>query len=153
MGRALRESTRRLPIVVALLAMMGMELDVLCNPYYPLYLLRRIPHRAPVETGANPPRGDGAWESAGGGTLADEAIPNFKVPYPRKGRPRLDIPPEMHDLVALRCKTWSPSLPHFCHGISPIPWLETTISGRDHERHRLDPDGVSRLHQLCRMRC
>jgi hypothetical protein len=153
MGHAPREPKRRLQLIIAMVAMMGMELDVLWKPFSPLQLLRWLQPSDPDETNANRFAGAQAQGSAGSDSLAERATPNGQQADQTKGRPKLGKLPVTHDLIAVRSKTRSSSLPLFCHCSLPVRSLDMSISRYGHDRHLHHPSGISLLQQICRMLC
>lgn len=153
MGRVLRNRMVQLRLAIVLMAMAGMEADVLCNPFSPLQILRWL---QPLD-GDDADAGGAARPTAIAG--ADEATSREEAPRdagrsgPGKKRARLDKPAEMHDLIAVRSKvrtpvrslaTWigKPAIPLESASRRTVAEFDHPVSGR-----------VAIVHRLCRLLC
>ena len=154
MGRAARGPMRVLQPLIAILAMTGMELDVICNPVAPLQILHWIQSFDPDNADANGTPGGKAQVSAEWDVSTERAPGNGKRPNRTKSRSRLHPLPEIYDQVAVRSKTRSSALPLFSLCSSPVPSLNVVVPGRGHEHHLHHSQCVvSSLHLACRLRC
>jgi hypothetical protein len=153
MGCALRQPMRRLRLLITILAMMGMELDVLCNPFYPLQILRWIQPFDPDASDANGPPDVKALGSADRNAPVEKTPLDGQQSDELESRLQIHQPPEMHDLVALRSKTRSAALPLFSLCFKPVRPLVLVPLGYGPERHLNHPHRTHLVHQLCRMLC
>jgi hypothetical protein len=148
MGWVARKPMEGLRLVLAVLATTGMELDVLCNPFSSLQILRWLqPSDADEATAGNP--GDSIFRDAEGrATSAAEDTHAGK--RPAKKRLRLEKPAEAHDLIAVRSKTRLSSFLPASVGTQILPLdLSMLGGGPRHDPRHLDP----LLQRLCRLRC
>jgi hypothetical protein len=145
---------RVLQLLIAILAMTGMELDVLCSPFPPLQILQWIQPSDPDDADASGPAGGKARVSARSDVSAEKAPVNGKHSNRTKCRSRLHPLPEIYDVVAVRSKTRSSALPLFTLGSSPDCSLNVALPGRGHEQHLHHSQCVvSSRHLVCRLRC
>jgi hypothetical protein len=153
MGRASRGPMRHLPPLIAMLAMTGMEWDVLCNPFSPLQIRHWVQPPGPDEAEANSPAISQDRVSAAKDAVEKGASPDGKHPDRAKSRSKLRRPPEMHDLVAVRSKPRLSAHPLSSLGSSPVLPLDVVLPGCGSERHLHHPLCDSLLHGLCRLVC
>jgi hypothetical protein len=145
---------RVLQPLIAILAMTGMELDVICNPVFPLQILHWIAPSDPDNADASGTPAGKAQVSARWDVSAERAPLNGKHPNRTKSRSRRHPLPEIYDQVAVRSKTGSSALPLFSLGSSPVPSLNVGLPGRGHEHHlHHSRCVVSSLHLACRLLC
>jgi hypothetical protein len=153
MGCAPRELKRRLPLVIAVVAMIGMELDVLCNPFSPLQILNWL---QPTDRDAGETRSPSVAVASDGGS-GDASFEKSTLRAGPSGRPkrgpRLDRPLEIHDLIALRSKTRSAAAPLNGTSNSFVRPLDAILPGCGPESHLHHPHPVSLLREYCRMLC
>jgi hypothetical protein len=145
---------RVLQLLIAILALTGMELDVIGHPFFPLQILASIQPAGPDEADANGPADGRARVSAKGNVSAETAPRSGNHPNRTKSRVRLHPLPEIYNLVAVRSKTRSSALAPFSLDSSPLRSLNLVLPGRGHE-HRLHHSqcAVSSLHLVCRLVC
>ena len=153
MGCASRQSIRRVPLVITILAMIGMELDVLCHPSSPSQVHRSIQASNPDERDANSPRGVKASDSGGRDAFVERSIPIGQQSGPTKNRSKLNMPAGMQHRVAIRSKTRLSELPLISICITKFRLLNVVLPGDGSEHHFHPPHRVSLLRQLCRMLC
>jgi hypothetical protein len=145
---------RVLQPLIAILAMTGMELDVICSPVAPLQMLHWIQPSDSDDADAKGTPGGNAQVAAKRDVSAERAPLNGKRPNRTKSRSRLHPLPEIYDQVAARSKTRSSALPLFSLGSSPVGPLSAVLPGRGHEHHLHHAQCVvSSLHLACRLRC
>jgi hypothetical protein len=153
MGCASRRPMRRLQLVITILAMIGMELDVLCHSFSPFQALRWSQPSDPDGRDANNPGGGKALGSAGRDAFVEGSTPSGQKPDRTKNRPKLNKLTGMHLLVALRSKTRLSDLPLTSVCFMPVCPLKEVLPGYGSERYFPHPRRISLLHQLCRMLC
>ena len=153
MGHAGQQPMRRLQLILAILAMMGMEWDVLCNPFSPLQILRWLRACELNETVAKGPAAVKAATSADDGTPAGQESTDGRNARWPKGRSQLDTPSDMHDVIVVRSKTRKSTLSRFILASADIDWLGAVAPAQTSTRHRPRQRPISLLHQICRMQC
>jgi hypothetical protein len=102
MWRAGRRWIRRLQLMTTVMALMGLVLNVFCNPFSPIQLIHWLSARQEAQvhslrpacrdnaTSPDPSSGvDGALQAAKNSDQADD-------------RPKLDLPPDLDDTIAIR---------------------------------------------------
>jgi hypothetical protein len=144
---------RHLPLLIAMLAMMGMEWDVLCSPFSPLQIHHWIQPPGRDEAEANSPAIGQDRVSAAKDAVEKGAFADGEHPDPTESRSKLRRPPEMDDLVAVRSKSRSSAHSLSSLGFSPVLPLDVVLPGCGYERHLHHPPCNSLLHRLCRLVC
>jgi hypothetical protein len=152
MGWPSRRPMRRLQLVITILAMIGLELDVLYHPLSPSQVLRWTQPYDPDARDANGPGGGKALGSAGRDAFVEGPAASGQQSDQTKKRPKLNKLAGMPLLVALRSKTRSSELLlSVC--LEPVRPLNVVLPCHGSERYFHHPRRVSLLHQLCRMQC
>jgi hypothetical protein len=145
---------RFLKPLIAILALTGMELDVIGKPFSPLQILRGIPPSDPDNADAKGTPGGTAQVSVRWNVSTERAPSGGKQPNQTKSRSRLHPLPEIYDQVAVRSKTRSPVLPLSSLCSSPVRSLSVDLPGRAPEHHLHHSRCVdSSLHLACRLLC
>jgi hypothetical protein len=140
--------------LIAILALTGMELDVICNAFSPLQILHGIQPSDPANADANETPGGKALDSAKWDVSTESATLNGKHPNRTKSRSRLHPLSEIYVQVAVRSQTRSPALTLFSLCSSPVGPLNVVLPGRGPEHHlHHSPCVISSLHLACRLLC
>jgi hypothetical protein len=145
---------RILQPLIAILAMTGMELDVICNTVSPLQTLHAIQPSEPDGADADGTPGGKAQVSVTWDVSAERAPLNGNHPNQTKSRSRLHPLPEIYDQVAIRSQTRSSALPLLSLCASPVRPLNVVLPGRgpEHQLHH-SPCVVFSPHLASRLLC
>jgi hypothetical protein len=144
---------RRLQLVIAILVMIGMELDVLCLRFSSFEVLRSTQSSGPDERDANSPGGGKALGSAGRDAFAEGPTSSDQQSDQTENRLKLNKPAGMQLLVGLRSKKRSSDLSLISVCFQPVRPLNVVLPDYGSEHYSHHPRRVSLLHQLCRMIC
>jgi hypothetical protein len=154
MGRGSHEPVRVFQLLIAILAMTGMELDVIGKPVSPLQNLSSIQPSEPDGADAKGTTGGEARTSARCDLSAGSVPLKGKHRDHTKYRSRLHPLPEIYHVVAVRSKTRAPALPLISLDSLPVRSLNVVLPGRGHENHLHHPESApSFLHRVCRLIC
>jgi hypothetical protein len=154
MGRDSRVPVRVFQLLIAILAMTGMELDVIGKPVAPLQNLSSIQPSEPDGADAQGTTGGKARVSARCDVSAESAPLKGKHRDHTKYRSRLHPLPEIYHVVAVRSKTRALALPLISLDCLPVLSLNVVLPGRGHEHHVHHSESApSFLHRVCRLIC
>jgi hypothetical protein len=145
---------RALPLVIAILALTGIERDINRSAFSPLQILESIRPAGPDHPEAHAAPDGEARVSARWDLSAERVPPNAKQPVRPKNRSKLHPLAETYDKVAVRSKPYSRALTLFGLSSSSVRSLNVVLPGYGREHHlHLSQRAASAPHLVCRMRC
>jgi hypothetical protein len=153
MGFPSRAKCRHLHLLVAITAAIGLEFDVVCNPYAPTIILHWLtshvdsPLSAANDSGPSAPS-----EIADTGVEMGKTGPDHGQAGPPEAPARFSVTPEIAEVIAVRPRPRSSFfvLTGAFYSVS-LPWLKPAIDGR--KPGDFVPAHNSIQSRLCRLRC
>ena len=136
------------------MALIGLEFDVLCNPFAPTLILHWVmsSHGDSHPTPASDPRESDRSELINVGTGSAESCPDAENPSPTAAQSQFSITPEIAEAIAVRPPARSSFLVVAGAFFLVSPPLVEIIAQSREPRYPITTN-VSIQTQLCRFRC
>ena len=136
MGLPSSEWCRRLHLVIAIMAAIGLEFDVLCNPFAPTVILHWLTSFVDSpENQVNDSLPSATAGIADARAVSDETSESSDQSGPTRVPSRFSVTPEIAEAIAVRPR---PRLSCFVVDIEIVsmfaPWLKPSIEGRERRR-------------------
>jgi hypothetical protein len=154
MGSPSREKSRRLSFFIAIMAVIGLEFDVLCNPFAPTMILHWLAsvHVDPKESALADTYENELIDSIETGNASEESSPDGEESGSTESLARFCLTPEIAEAIGVRppARRLFIGLAHLFFVIVPSG-LDAVDYGR--EFHCLINGQLSIQAMLCRFRC